>query len=149
VAFFVSTRRVGQAGRGIAVKPRAKYPACSKFDPENKADPAPRRPTTVVQFNSRSDRKSSLARWWAGARGGLPALQRLTLNDRPTWRPRDLVPPYEEFQRIAEKEKTNSIAAVGQLGPRRNTSAKTQETPLFWLCLGRWELKRRCDCRSL
>ena len=67
------------------------------------ADPAPRRPTTVVQFNSRSDRKSFLARWWAGARGGLRALQRLTLNHRPTWRPRDLVPPYKESQRIAEK----------------------------------------------
>ncbi len=67
------------------------------------ADPAPRRPTTAGQFNTRSDRKSSLARWWAGARGGLRALQRLTLNDRLTWRPRDLVPPYKEFQRIAGK----------------------------------------------
>ena len=92
------------------------------------ADPAPRRPTTVVQFNSRSDRKSSLARWWAGARGGLRALQRLTLNHRPTWRPRDLVPPYKESQRIAEKGEDELDWSGGPAGSKTEHFSKNRKT---------------------
>ena len=42
------------------------------------------------------------ARWWAGARGGLHALQHLLSNDNSMWRPRELVPPYQEIHRMVQ-----------------------------------------------
>ena len=73
---MVITGRVGQAGRGVAAKRLSEMVGMQQVGMEKQADPVPRRPTSVVQFRSRSDRKIYPASWWAGGRGGLHAVQR-------------------------------------------------------------------------